>query len=147
MKDKTFKVSCQIKSSQLSDLIKLIGINLLGYTEANIIVQYNDKLLNRLSTKDFAVQSLLEKTLTPHTYNLFLRTNSKDKLESIICREMAHFDQYEKEILKTKEDEGKTIYLYKDQECSLLDNSIWEKETRTTQYELIKQLKKLKNKQ
>lgn len=61
MKDKTFKVSCQIKSPQLSDLIKLIGINLLGYTEANIIVQYNDKLLNRLSTKDFAIQSLLEK--------------------------------------------------------------------------------------
>lgn len=57
---------------------------------------------------------------------------------------MEHFDQYEKEMLKTKEDEGKTIYLYKDQECSLLDNSIWEKETRTTQYELIKQLKKLK---
>lgn len=146
MKDKIFKVSCQIKSSQLPDLIKLIGVDLLGYTEANIVVQYNDKLLNRLSTKDFEMQSFLEKTLTPHTYNLFLKTNSKDKLESIICKEMAHFDQYEKGLLINKENDEKTIFLYKGQEYSLLTNSVWEKETRTIQHDLLRQLKKLKNK-
>ena len=55
----TFKVSCLIKSPKqydVEELIKVIGNKILGYNEANIIVQYNDKILNRFSTDDCELQ-------------------------------------------------------------------------------------------
>lgn len=40
------------KQYDVEELIKVIGNKILGYNEANIIVQYNDKILNRFSTDD-----------------------------------------------------------------------------------------------
>lgn len=145
----TFKVSCLIKSPKqynISDLIKVIGNKILGYDEANIIVRYNDKLLNRFSTSDCELQALLDKTIVPHTYNLLLRTNHQDSLASIICHEMKHFDQYEKGELEIKKEPSGLVFNYKGEEYPsniAYSDRPWEKEAKRSQYALWKEFKKI----
>lgn len=69
-----FKVTSLIKSPKqydVEELIKVIGTKIFNYTNANILVQYNDKILNKFSTEECELQALLDKTPVPHTYNLF----------------------------------------------------------------------------
>lgn len=143
----TFKVSCLIKSPKqydVSDLVKVIGNKILGYNEANIIIQYNDKLLNRFSTKDIELQALLDKTIIPHSYNLLIRTKLQDRLEDIICHEMWHFNQFEKGDLEIKKDDSGLFYIYKGEEYRSNSDYFsrpWEKEARKEQHNLWKQFK------
>lgn len=145
----TFKVNNLIKSPKqydVGDLIKVIGNKILGYNEANIIIQYNDKLLNRFSTDDCELQALLDKSIVPHTYNLLLRTKLSESLETIICHEMKHFDQYEKGDLEIKKDSSGLSFIYKGKEYPASTDYYsrpWEKEAREAQYELWKKFKKL----
>lgn len=115
----TFNVSCLIKSPKqydITELIKVVGNKILGYNEANIIVQYNDTILDRFSTKDCELQALLDKTIIPHTYNLLIRPNTSEDLAIVICHEMKHFDQYERGDLEIKKDETHLTFNYKGQE-------------------------------
>lgn len=145
----TFKVSSLIKDPKqynVEDLVKIIGNKIFGYNEANIIVQYNDKILNRFSTEDCELQALLDKSIVPHAYNLILRTRLSESLEIIICHEMKHFDQYEKGDLEIKKDDAGLVFIYKGKEYSSSTDYYsrpWEKEARAAQYELWKQFKKL----
>lgn len=145
----TFKVSCLIPSPKqynISDLVKIIGNKILGYQEAHIIIQYNDKILDRFSPPDCELQALLDKTPIPHTYNLMIRTKLQTSLENVICHEMKHFDQYEKGDLKINKDEYSITFVYKGKEYdSSIDYYVrpWEKEARSAQYKLWKEFKKL----
>lgn len=145
----TFKVSCLIKSPKqydVEELIKVIGNKILGYNEANIIVQYNDKILNRFSTDDRELQALLDKSIVPHTYNLMIRTRFQESLETIICHEMKHFDQYEKGDLEIRKDDSGLAFIYKGKEYKSSTDYYsrpWEKEARSAQFELWKEFKKL----
>ena len=138
----TFKVSCLIKSPKqydVEELIKVIGNKILGYNEANIIVQYNDKILNRFSTDDCEQQALLDKSIVPHTYNLMIRTRFQESLETIICHEMKHFDQYEKGDLEIRKDDSGLAFIYKGKEYKSSTDYYsrpWEKEARSAQFEL-----------
>lgn len=145
----TFKVSSLIKDPKqysVEELIKVLGNKILGHDEANIIVQYNDKILNRFSTDDCELQALLDKSIVPHTYNLLLRTRLSESLENIICHEMKHFDQYEKGDLEIKKDDTGLSFIYKGKEYSSSTDYYsrpWEKEARKAQYELWKEFKKI----
>lgn len=111
----TFKVECLIESPKqydVEDLVKIIGNKILGHDKANIIIQYNNKLLDKFSTEDCKLQALLDKSLIPHTYNLLLRTNINN-LDTIICHEMKHFDQYEKGDLEIIKDNNMLSFMYK----------------------------------
>lgn len=145
----TFKVTSLIKSPKqydVEDLIKVIGTKIFNYTDANIIVQYNDKILDKFSTEDCKLQALLDKTAVPHTYNLFLRTRLLDRLESIICHEMKHFDQYEKGDLDIYKDNSEISFIWKHVKYDASTDywsRPWEKEARESQCELWKQFKKI----
>ena len=145
----TFKVSCLIKSPKqydVEELIKVIGNKILGYNEANIIVQYNDKILNRFSTDDCELQALLDKSIVPHTYNLMIRTRFQESLETIICHEMKHFDQYEKGDLEIRKDDSGLAFIYKVKEYKSSTDYYsrhCEKEASSAQFELRKEFKKL----
>lgn len=114
----TFQVTSLIKSPKkydVEDLIKVIGNKILGYESANIIVQYNDSLLDKFSTINCQLQALLDKSVIPHTYNLIIRSQSNSSLETIICHEMVHFDQYERGDLEVKKD-NTLSFIYKGKE-------------------------------
>nr|DAI39936.1 MAG TPA: hypothetical protein [Caudoviricetes sp.] len=120
-------------------MFKVIGNKILGYNEANIIVQYNDKILNRFSTDDCELQALLDKSIVPHTYNLMIRTRFQESLETIICHEMKHFDQYEKGDLEIRKDDSGLAFIYKGKEYKSSTDYYsrpWEKEARSAQFEL-----------
>lgn len=144
----TFKVECLIESPKqydVEDLVKIIGNKILGHDKANIIIQYNNKLLDKFSTEDCKLQALLDKSLIPHTYNLLLRTNINN-LDTIICHEMKHFDQYEKGDLEIIKDNNMLSFMYKgikyDSSTDYF-NRPWEKEAIKAQSVLWKQFKKL----
>jgi len=145
----TFKVTSLIKSPKqynVEELIKIVGNKILGYNEANIIIQYNDNILNKFSTEDCELQALLDKSPLPHTYNLMVRTKLQESLEIILCHEMKHFDQYEKGDLKIKKDDSTITFIYKGKEYNSsteYDFRPWEKEARSEQYKLWKQFKKI----
>lgn len=79
-------------------MIKLIGTEILKISECKIIVTYNNKLLDKLSSEDIQLDALLNQTALPHTYNLILRTTCN--LSTVICHEMIHLQQYESGRLK-----------------------------------------------
>lgn len=145
----TFKVSSLIKSPKqydISDLIKVIGNKILNYNQADIIIQYNDKVLNKFSTQDCELQALLDKSPIPHTYNLLIRSNHTDSLETIICHEMVHFDQYERGDLQIEKDDTNLVFIYKGKEYKSSTpyfSRPWEKEAKSLQYNLWKTFKKL----
>lgn len=119
------------------ELIKVIGNKILGY---------NDKILNRFSTDDCELQALLDKSIVPHTYNLMIRTRFQESLETIICHEMKHFDQYEKGDLEIRKDDSGLAFIYKGKEYKSSTDYYsrpWEKEARSAQFELWKEFKKL----
>lgn len=144
----TFKVDCLIESPKqynIEDLIRIIGNKILGYKDIHIIVQYNNSILDRLSTENCQLMALLDKSLIPHTYNLLLRSNVSN-LSTIICHEMKHLDQYEKGDLEIKKRESGLTFIYKGQEYdSSMDyfSRPWEKEAIKSQSFLWKQFKTL----
>lgn len=112
----TFKVISLIESPKqydVEELIKVIGNKILGYTTANIIIQHNDKILDKFSTEDCELQALLDKTIVPHTYNLLIRQDLKENLETVICHEMCHFDQYERGDLNIVKEGSNIEFSYK----------------------------------
>lgn len=145
----TFKVTSLIESPKqydVEELIKVIGTKIFDYTNANILVQYNDKILNKFSTEECELQALLDKTPVPHTYNLLLKTKLSDSLSTIICHEMQHFDQCERRDLELVKKDSKLVFLWKGQQFdSSLDYMLrpWEQEAIDAQYSLWKQFKQI----
>lgn len=112
----TFNVSCLINSPKqynIERLIKVIGNKIFGYNIANIIVQYNNKILNKFSTNEYELQALLDKSPIPHTYNLVIRERPQEPMELIICHEMIHFNQYERGDLQLEKDNSNLVYIFK----------------------------------
>lgn len=146
---KTFNVTCLIDSPKkydVEDLVKVIGNKILGHREANIIIQYNDRILDKFSTEDCELQALLDKTVVPHTYNLLIRSNHKESLETLICHEMKHFDQYENGDLEVIKDESKLVFIWKGQEYKSSTSYYsrpWEREAREAQSKLWKEFKNI----
>lgn len=145
----TFQVTSLIQSPKkynVIDLIKVIGNKILGYKVANIIVQYNDLLLDKFSTTDCQLQALLDKSIIPHTYNLIIRSKSTINLETIICHEMIHFDQYERGDLKIQKDNNTLSFIYKGKEYNTAVDYFsrpWEIEASNLQSKIWQQFKKL----
>ena len=147
----TFKVDCLIdspRSFDISDLIKVIGNKILGYNVAHIIVQYQDSLLDKFSTKECPLEALLDKTDITHTYNLFLRKNSTVALSTLLCHEMQHFDQYERKDLDIvkNEDRNNLQFVWKgivQDSKQPYESRPWEQEAKIAEYDLWKQFRKL----
>ena len=140
----TFKVTNYIKSSNvdIDTLIKIVGNKILKYDTAHIIINYDDKILNRFSQGDFKLDAILNKTPIDHTYNLIIRTNSENSLELILCHEMIHFDQYERGDLQIEG--GKAIYLGKEYDSEMpYDLRPWEQIAKKEQYDVWKKFKKM----
>lgn len=140
----TFKVTNYIKSSNvdIDTLIKVVGNKILKYDTAHIIVNYDDKVLNRFSQGDFKLDAILNKTPIDHTYNLIIRTNPENSLEMILCHEMIHFDQYERGDLQIED--GKAIYLGKEYDNeTAYDLRPWEQIAKKEQYNIWKKFKKM----
>ena len=140
----TFKVTNYIKPSNvdIDTLIKIVGNKILKYDTAHIIINYDDKILNRFSQGDFKLDAILNKTPIDHTYNLIIRTNSENSLELILCHEMIHFDQYERGDLQIEG--GKAIYLGKEYDSEMpYDLRPWEQIAKKEQYDVWKKFKKM----
>lgn len=143
----SFQVTSFIKNQKdfdVEELVKVIGNKMLGYNEATINILYNDRLLNRLSTNNCKLQAILYKTALDHTYNLFISTKHTDRIEYIICHEMAHFDQYERGDLQVMDNYQGFIWKGEEFESSTnYDGRPWEKEAVNRQHKIWKEFKNL----
>lgn len=64
-----------------------------------------------------------------------IRTRFQESLETIICHEMKHFDQYEKGDLEIRKDDSGLAFIYNKSSTDYYSRP-WEKEARSAQFEL-----------
>lgn len=143
----TFKVTSTIKNPKqynVDELIKVVGNKILGYSEANIMVVKNDRLLSRLTTNDCELQAFLYNLPVPHHYTLCVRSNPSDSLELILCHEMVHFDQFERGDLEVSTSPVK--FFWKGDEwlpSNKYNSRPWEIEAKERQNKIWKEFKNL----
>lgn len=96
----TIATNVKLRKYDIQKFVKYIIYNLLDYSTVHLTIAYNNKQLERLSTKDVDLQALLTKLPMDHTYTLYLRTSPTISPETILVHEMIHLDQYERGDLK-----------------------------------------------
>lgn len=141
----TLKVTTNVKLRRydIQKFVKYIIYNLLGYSTVHLTIAYNNKQLERLSTKDVDLQALLTKLPMDHTYTLYLHTFPTTSVETILVHEMIHLDQYERGDLKELGN-GKFIWKGVEYDASMpYDKRPWEKEAFAKQTKILKQVKQI----
>lgn len=126
------------KKFEVEDLLNFLGEELKIKDNVELIVAYNNSLLNRLSTEDIEYKALLHSPL-PNYYVLYVKENVYN-LHYILCHELVHLEQYERGDLKISNDfstvtwKGVTYtkeYPYTDREWEdeafRLETKLWKK--------------------
>ena len=90
------------KKFEVEDLLNFLGEELKIKDNVELIVAYNNSLLNRLSTEDIEYKALLHSPL-PNYYVLYVKENVYN-LHYILCHELVHLEQYERGDLKISND-------------------------------------------
>ena len=117
----------------------LVALKELNISEdAELMVVYNDDLLNRLSTGDIEYEALLYNPAKDH-YVLYVK-ESISGLQYVLCHEMIHLQQYDRGDLQMSSDfrtviwKGETFnnsseYLEREWEEEAFDqqNKLWKK--------------------
>ena len=131
------------KKFNFKELVQYILTEYYDHNDVTLYISYNDKVCDHFSVEDTRIDALLEKSKIEHTYNLILREGADMKI--IIPHEMVHLHQYEIGDLKIKQEDNKTIFIYKDIEYDAstpYKNRPWEKEAHDLDYKLFKLFKK-----
>lgn len=123
-------------------ICKIILTQILNIEDIELNVYINDRFVSRFDTADIEIKAILQGFPEMKKYVLYLKKNigSLELLE-IICHEMVHLKQYYSGDLRL----NGTIFTWKGQkyeDISYWDRP-WEKEARTEQYKIEKEVKKL----
>lgn len=128
------------KKFNVEELLNFLSSELNINEDVELLVAYNDKLLDKLSTDSIEFKALLYSPL-PHHYVLYVRENVFN-LQQILCHEMVHLQQYERGDLKMSND-FKTV-TWKGEEYtndSYYEDREWEVEAFSKQNKLWKKFK------
>ena len=121
---------------------KIILTQILKIEDITLDVITNDKVVSKFDTKDLEMAALLDGHPEMGRYILHLRsTVSPYELLSVICHEMIHLRQYYSNQLRLIG----TTFSWKGKTYENIDywSRPWEKEARSEQYQIEKQVKKL----
>lgn len=131
------------KKFNIEELIEYLSSILQISSKAELTIMYNDKLLNQLSKGEVEYSALLQNPM-PNQYVLFVKSNVSG-LQSIICHEMVHLQQYDSGKLKMSAD-CKTIWWNGEKFDTTFDYSKreWEVEAFSLQNKLWRSFKKFK---
>lgn len=133
------------KKHDITTMVEIICRDIIDYNDISILINYEDKLLNKYSTQDIQLEALLDKLPLEHHYNLFIRSDSSTSITSIICHEMCHLDQYERgDLVKI----SNTEYQWKGKRydsTTPYEVRPWEKEAFKKEKDIWKQYKKIKD--
>lgn len=66
----------------------------LGIADAELIINYGDKLLDRFGSTKYDIDAILYKTIVPGKFQLVVRQKPHGKIENLLLHEMVHLSQY-----------------------------------------------------
>ena len=143
----TLKVMAGVKNKRydVEKMCKVMLHYVLGYYNISFSVVYNEPVIRHFSTDDIKLEAILDHGKLPHTYVLYLATDSTTPLETILSHEMVHLDQYERGDLQLhKEDKLHFVWKGREYDPSMpYEDRPWEKEAFSHQYEIWKKAKKV----
>ena len=131
------------KKFDVEELLTFLAEELNISENAELMVVYNDDLLNRLSTGDIEYEALLYNPAKDN-YVLYIK-ESVSGLQYVLCHEMIHLQQYDRGDLQMSSDFRTVIW-----KGEIFDNSSeylerkWEEEAFGLQNKLWKKFKKNK---
>lgn len=131
------------KKFNVEELIEYLASVLKISSEAELTIAYNDRLLEQLSKGDVEYLALLQNPFK-NQYVLFVRSDISG-LQTIICHEMVHLQQYDAGKLKMSQD-CKTVWWNgeKFDATSEYSSREWEDEAFSLQNKLWRNFKKYK---
>lgn len=132
------------KNIDIEELIKFT-LKTLNIDNISISISYNKLVCENMSTAKTTINALLDKTSKPHHYNLILK--EKYNAPEIICHEMVHLKQYEKEELKLNKNDLDNYFVWKGNPfpaSTPYEDRPWEAEAIRLDNKLLKQYKKWK---
>lgn len=132
------------KKFDVEDLLNFLAKELNISEDAELMVVYNDNLLDRLSTGDIDYKALLQ-NVVPNHYTLYIKEDVSG-LQYILCHEMVHLSQYDRGDLKMSSDFRTVIWKGEtfDNTSEYIDRE-WEEEAFGLQNKLWRKFKKSKN--
>ena len=132
------------KNIDIEELIKFT-LKTLNIDNVSISISYNKLVCENMSTAKTTINALLDKTSKLHHYNLILK--EKYNAPEIICHEMVHLKQYEKEELKLNKNDLDNYFVWKGTTfpaSTPYEDRPWEAEAIRLDNKLLKQYKKWK---
>lgn len=129
------------KKFDVEELLTFLAEELNISEDVELMIVYNDDLLERLSHGDIEYEALLQRVL-PDNYVLYVKENISG-LQYILCHEMVHLSQYERGDLEMSSDfktvtwNGETF----DNTSDYFERE-WEEEARSKENKLWKAFKK-----
>lgn len=128
------------KKFDIEKLLEFLAEELNISKDVELMVVYNDALLEKLSVGDVEYDALLQKVL-PNNYVLYIK-ESVSGLQYILCHEMVHLSQYDRGDLEMSSD-YKTV-IWKDEtytNTNPYNTRGWEEEAFALQNKLWKKFK------
>lgn len=131
------------KKFDVEELLTFLAKELNISENAELMVVYNDDLLNRLSTGDIEYEALLYNPAKDR-YVLYVKENVSG-LQYVLCHEMVHLQQYDRGDLQMSSDFRTVIWKGEtfDNSSEYLERK-WEEEAFGLQNKLWKKFKKNK---
>lgn len=131
------------KKFDVEELLTFLAEELNISENAELMVVYNDDLLNRLSNDDIEYEALLHNPAKNY-YVLYVKENVSG-LQYILCHEMIHLQQYDRGDLQMSSDFRTVIWKGEtfDNSSEYLERE-WEEEAFGLQNKLWKKFKKNK---
>lgn len=131
------------KKFDVEELLTFLAEELNISEDVELMVVYNDDLLNRLSRGEIEYEALLQRIL-PNSYMLCVKENISG-LQYVLCHEMIHLQQYDRGDLQMSSDFRTVIWKGEtfDNSSEYLERE-WEEEAFGLQNKLWKKFKKNK---
>lgn len=131
------------KKFDVEELLTFLAEELNISEDVELMVVYNDDLLNRLSRGEIEYEALLQRIL-PNSYTLHIKENISG-LQYVLCHEMIHLQQYDRGDLQMSSDFRTVIWKGEtfDNSSEYLERE-WEEEAFGLQNKLWKKFKKNK---
>lgn len=126
------------KKFDVEELLEFLASELNIKDNVELMVVYNNTLLEKLSTKDIEYEALLQNTF-PDKYVLYVKEKVSG-LQYVLCHELVHLSQYDRGDLKMSSDfktvtwkgiEYSNTYPYEtrewEEEAFKMQNKLWKK--------------------
>lgn len=126
------------KKFDVEELLEFLASELNIKDNVELMIVYNNALLEKLSTKDIEYEALLQNTF-PDKYVLYVKENVSG-LQYVLCHELVHLSQYDRGDLKMSSDfktvtwkgiEYSNTYPYEtrewEEEAFKMQNKLWKK--------------------